>query len=67
MKQNLLGRLAATAMLLLSATTAMAYDFEVNGIFYNTSGNNTATVTYGGKYSYSDYSNKYSGAVTIPS
>ena len=36
MKQKLFGRLAAAAVLLLSATTAMAHDFEVDGIFYNT-------------------------------
>ena len=63
MKQKLFGRLAAAAVLLLSAASASAHDFEVNGIFYNTSGNNTASVTYKG-----DFGNAcYSGAVTIPS
>ena len=66
MKQKLFGRLAAAAVLLLGATTAMAHDFEVDGIFYNTSGNNTASVTYKGDSWYA-YANEYSGAVTIKS
>ena len=67
MKQNLFGRLAAAAVLLLSATTAMAHDFEVDGIFYNKDDwNKTASVTYKGN-NYYDYDNVYSGAVTIPS
>ena len=36
MKQKLFGRLAAVAaVLLLSAATASAHDFEVYGIYYN--------------------------------
>ena len=68
MKQKLFGRLAAAAVLLLSAATATAHDFEVNGIFYNKNEdeNNTASVTYKGS-SYDAYANEYSGAVTIPS
>ena len=67
MKQNLLGRLAAAAVLLLSATTASAHDFEVDGIYYNKDdGSKTASVTCKGYYYY-DYVNEYSGAVTIPS
>ena len=65
MKQKFFKRLAAAAVLLLGATTAMAHDFEVDGIFYNTSGNNTASVTYKGDSWYA-YANEYSGAVTIP-
>ena len=66
MKQKLFGRLAATAVLLLSAATASAHDFEVNGIFYNKDDwNNTASVTYGGDYP-NYYYDEYSGAVTIP-
>ena len=65
MKQNLLGRLAAAAVLLLGAATATAHDFEVNGIFYNKdNGSKTASVTCKGYYYY-DYVNEYSGAVTI--
>ena len=66
MKAKLFGRIAA-AVLLLSAATATAHDFEVNGIFYNKDDeNNTASVTYKGS-SYDAYANEYSGAVTIPS
>ena len=35
MKQKLFGRLAAAAVLLLSAASAMAHDFEVDGIYYS--------------------------------
>ena len=63
MKAKLLGRLAATAVLLLSATTATAYDFEVDGIYYNKNDlSKTASVTYIRKY----YA-YYTGTVTIPS
>ena len=65
MKQKFFKRLAAAAVLLLGATTATAHDFEVDGIFYNKSGNNTARVTYKGN-SWDAYANEYSGAVTIP-
>ena len=47
--------------------SAIAYDFKVNGIYYNKSGITTATVTY---QSYSNgtgtYVSDYSGNVTIP-
>ena len=67
MKRKLLGRLAAAAVLLLSATTATAHDFEVDGIYYNINSDGTSvSVTYKGSYYYS-YDNEYSGAVTIPS
>ena len=49
---------------LLLPTHALAHDFEVNGIYYNINGTN-ATVTYKGTH-YSQYSNEYSGSVTIP-
>ena len=46
-----------------------AYDFEVNGIYYNKSGTN-ATVTYQYYYSYGygiyTYTSDYTGSVTIP-
>lgn len=59
MKHKLLfQRFFASLLLLAVSTLSWAYDFEVNGIYYNISGSN-ATVTYG--------SNKYSGDVTIPS
>ena len=68
MKQKLFGRLAAVAaVLLLSAASASAHDFEVNGIYYNIGyWNNTASVTYKGN-SWDAYDNEYSGTVTIPS
>ena len=58
MKQKLFGRLVAVAaVLLLSAATASAHDFEVNGIYYNINSDGTSvSVTDGG----------YSGEVTIP-
>ena len=56
-----------TAFLLLCNTIATANDFEVDGIFYNITDytNKTVAVTYRG-WSYSDYPNEYSIAVTIP-
>ena len=65
MKQKLFGRLAAAAVLLLSAATATAHDFEVNGIYYNYNGDGTVRVTYKGGW-YDAYKNEYSGVVTIP-
>ena len=50
-------------LLALLPTIVLAHDFEVDGIYYNINGNE-ATVTYQG--SYSQYSNEYSGNVTIP-
>ena len=66
MKQKFFMRLAAAAaVLLLSAATAMAHDFEVNGIFYTKVGDGSVSVTFEGSY-YDASSNEYSGAVTIP-
>ena len=67
MKQKLFGRLVAVAaVLLLSTATAMAHDFEVNGIYYNINSDGTSvSVTFKGS-SYDSYANEYSGAVTIP-
>jgi hypothetical protein len=52
---------------LLCCVSVSAYDFEVDGIYYNiTSSTDMAVgVTYRGKY-YDSYSNEYSGAVNIP-
>ena len=55
--------------LALVATTALwAEDFEVNGIYYKilTDKTNEVEVTYRGSNFY-DYTNEYSGSVTIPS
>lgn len=68
MKHKFFMRLAAVAaVLLLSAATASAHDFEVNGIYYkiNSYGGTSVSVTYKGSSSV-DYDNEYSGAVTIP-
>lgn len=56
----------ATLLLLalLLPTHTHAHDFEVDGIYYNINGTN-ATVTFRGTYFY-QYSNAYSGSVTIP-
>ena len=52
---------------LLYSTTASAYDFEVDGIYYNVTdeANSAVEVTFKGK-EYSSYSNEYSGDVVIP-
>ena len=49
---------------LLLPATALAHDFEVDGIYYNINGTE-ATVTYRGS-DYYQYSNWYTGYVTIP-
>ena len=56
--------LSLLLLVLLLPVTALAHDFEVDGIFYLMNGNN-ATVTYKGT-SYSEYSNEYTGDVVIP-
>ena len=60
-------RTLLAALLLLCSTVASAHNFEVDGIYYNilSSTDKTVAVTYKGS-SYSEYSNEYSGAVTIP-
>ncbi|MGN0213172.1 MAG: leucine-rich repeat protein [Muribaculaceae bacterium] len=67
MKQKFFMRLAAVAaVLLLSAASAMAHDFEVDGIYYNINSDGTSvSVTYKGNSS-DAYANEYSGAITIP-
>ena len=56
-----------TIAALLCSLTASAHDFEVGGIYYNITSSTDVTVevTYRGD-SYGDYSNEYTGAVTIP-
>lgn len=56
---------ALLMLALLLPATATAHDFEVDGIYYIINGNE-ATVTFRGT-SYYEYSNEYSGSVTIPS
>ena len=56
---------ALTAMLIGTTSTALAYNFKVNGIYYNINATTaTATVTHGNYDSYTGGS--YSGSVTIP-
>ena len=58
----------STTLLLLAIllpATANAYDFEVDGIYYNITSSNTVEVTY--KFISEDYdNNKYSGTIVIP-
>ena len=56
-----------TALLLLFCTVVNAHDFEVDGIYYSitNSTKKTVEVTYRGN-SYDEYSNEYTGDVTIP-
>ena len=55
-------RLALLALtVLIAASSAMAYDFEVDGIYYMKTDENTASVTYRDN----DY-NSYSGTISIP-
>ena len=55
-------------MVLFGISTSFAHDFTVGGIYYKRpySGSTYVKVTYRGSNWY-DYSNTYSGAVTIPS
>ena len=59
MKHKFFMRLAAVAaVLLLSAATAMAHHFEVNGIYYRINSDGTSvSVTYLGS-SYDSYDNE---------
>ena len=52
---------------LLCSISVSAHDFEVEGIYYNITSaeDKTVEVTYRGS-SYYEYSNEYSGSVTIP-
>jgi hypothetical protein len=61
MKHKLLFRRFFASLLLLAVSTiSWAYDFEVDGIYYNITDGNNVAVTYG-------RGNKYSGTVVIPS
>ena len=58
--------IVAIAMMLIGWLPSLAHDFEVDGVFYNKTSDNTVAVTYKGN-SYSSYSNEYAGDVVIPS
>ena len=67
MKRSGLSRaFVAIAMMLIGWLPSLAHDFEVDGVFYNKTSDNTVAVTYKG-YSYDSYSNEYIGDVVIPS
>ena len=63
-KAILLLLLLVLLVALLLPILTHAHDFEVDGIYYKINGT-TATVTYKGN-SHHQYSNEYSGSVTIP-
>ena len=56
-----------TVAAILCSISVSAYDFVVNGIYYNITSEayKTVAVTYRGD-SYDSYSNEYSGSITIP-
>lgn len=63
MKTTFKRAIFAIAMMLITASTSWAYDFIVDGIYYNYNGDGeTVSVTYKNK----DY-DSYSGSVVIPS
>ena len=67
MKQNIFFRvIVAIAMMLIGWLPSLAHDFEVEGVFYNKTSDNTVDVTYKGD-SNSFYSKEYAGDVVIPS
>ena len=58
--------IVAIAMMLIGWLPSLAHDFEVGGVFYNKTSDNTVAVTCKGDY-YNSYSNEYAGDVVIPS
>ena len=56
-------------ILLMMPLASMAYDFEVDGIYYDLTGSSSVAVTYEVTPSdtISDYTASYSGHITIPS
>ena len=58
--------IVAIAMMLIGWLPSLAHDFEVDGIFYNKTSDNTVAVTYKGYY-YDSYSDEYEGNIVIPS
>ena len=61
-------RLFSLSLFLMTTMLSFAHDFESGGIYYNITSSTapyTVAVTYQGT-SYSEYSNEYTGSVTIP-
>ena len=59
--KNFTLRKLLTVLFVLFATVANAYEFEVDGIYYNIYSYNTVEVTSSG-----NYYNRYNGSVVIP-
>ena len=66
MKHNYI-KLMLSVLLCIATLSVSAHDFEVDGIYYNITSSQdlTVAVTYRGS-SYSSYSDRYSGQVSIP-
>ena len=62
MKKRLLFKLLTLVVLITSALSASAYDFESGGFYYDITGSNTVSLTHS-----SQYASDYSGDVTVPS
>lgn len=55
-------------ILLMMPLASMAYDFELDGIYYKLTGSSSVAVTYkDSPAETSDYTGPYSGTITIPS
>jgi len=55
-------------ILLMMPLASMAYDFELDGIYYKLTGSSSVAVTYKDPPTESsDYTAPYSGTITIPS
>lgn len=64
MKRGQILNLTVLLVCMLCAIEASAYDFEVDGIYYNKTSNNTVEVTYN---VIDEYNGTYNGTVVIPS
>ena len=66
MKHNYI-KLMLPVLLCIASLSASAHEFEVDGIYYNITSNTdmNVAITFRGS-SYYNYSNEYSGEVTIP-
>ena len=59
-------KILLTCLMLIASVPLWAHDFKVDGIYYNITSETTVGVTYRGYYD-QEYSNEYTGSVTIPS
>ncbi len=59
--------LLSCLLTLIFSLSTMAYDFEVDGIYYNITSSNTVEVTYSNNsWAVNDYYYDYEGSITIP-